>query len=177
MSITAKEHKEKAQDKINFAVITISTSRFEKISKKESFSNEAFDILRNLLSKSGFSILFEKIIPDNSKMIKETIYEILKKPDIDIIITMGGTGIAPSDLTIETITPILEKELQGFGEIFRMLSYNEIGSPALLTRAKAGILKYKPIFCLPGSPQAVEMALKKMIIPEAGHILKHIKEK
>ncbi|MCZ2856621.1 MAG: molybdopterin-binding protein, partial [Candidatus Bathyarchaeota archaeon] len=84
-----------------------------------------------------------------------------------------GTGISPSDVTIETITPLFEKELHGFGEVFRWLSYQAIGSAAVMTRATAGIMQGKAVFCIPGSPQAVRLCLEKLILPEAGHILLH----
>jgi len=101
----------------------------------------------------------------------------LKASKVDAIITCGGTGINPSDVTIETLEPILEKELPGFGELFRHLSYQEIGSAAVMTRAVAGVAKGKVIFCLPGSPNAAKLCLEKLILPETGHIILHARGK
>jgi molybdenum cofactor biosynthesis protein B len=99
----------------------------------------------------------------------------MKEEAIDAILFSGGTGLSPKDITYETIEPRLEKKISGFGEIFRNISYNEIGSSAMLSRAVAGILtsrkKNKAVFLLPGSPKAVKLALEALILPEIGHIL------
>jgi molybdenum cofactor biosynthesis protein B len=109
-------------------------------------------------------------------MIAEGMKDALSRADVDAVIFCGGTGISPSDVTIETITPFLDKTLPGFGEIFRRLSYDEIGSAAVLSRAIAGIAKGKAVFCIPGSPNAVQLCLPKLILPETGHLLKHARE-
>ncbi|MCW4020201.1 MAG: molybdopterin-binding protein, partial [Candidatus Bathyarchaeota archaeon] len=101
----------------------------------------------------------------------------LKSRKTDAVITSGGTGISPTDVTIEAVQPLLEKELHGFGELFRTISYKKIGSAAVLTRAIAGVAKGKIVFCLPGSPQSVSLALEELILTEAGHIMKHTREK
>jgi molybdenum cofactor biosynthesis protein B len=94
---------------------------------------------------------------------------------IDAIIITGGTGIARRDVTIETVAPLYEKELPGFGEVLRRVGYDMVGTPALLTRASAGIIKRKPVFCLPGAPNAVEIGMD-LILPELGHVVKHARE-
>lgn len=101
----------------------------------------------------------------------------MSNESVDAVVASGGTGITQSDITIEAIRPLFEKELPGFGELLRKISYEKIGSPAVMTRATAGIVKGKAIFCIPGSPQAVETALKHLILPEVGHIVKHAREK
>jgi len=101
---------------------------------------------------------------------------LLRSRKVDAIITCGGTGVGPKDLTIEAVRPLLDKEIRGFGEIFRHLSYEEIGSAAVLTNALAGVAGGKAIFCIPGSPQAASLAVEKLILPEAAHILKHTRE-
>jgi molybdenum cofactor biosynthesis protein B len=100
----------------------------------------------------------------------------LKSRKINVIIMSGGTGISPKDVTIEAVQQILEKELPGFGELFRNLSYRTIGSAALMSRALAGVVKGKVIFCLPGSPNSISLALENLILPEVSHILKHANE-
>ncbi|MCP8315710.1 MAG: MogA/MoaB family molybdenum cofactor biosynthesis protein, partial [archaeon] len=94
--------------------------------------------------------------------------------DADAVILTGGTGLAKRDVTFESIMPLLDKEIEGFGEIFRAVSYQKIGPPSYLSRALAGTLNGKLIFCLPGSPQAVELALN-LILPELSHIVYHSK--
>jgi molybdenum cofactor biosynthesis protein B len=109
-------------------------------------------------------------------MIQQNVSKALELQSVDAIITCGGTGISPRDVTIESVKPLFEKELDGFGEIFRRLSFDEIGSAAVLTRATAGVSNGKVIFCIPGSPQAASVCLKRLISPEASHILKHTRE-
>ena len=110
-------------------------------------------------------------------MIRIELKKLISEKKINAVILCGGTGISPSDVTIETVEPILEKTLPGFGEIFRWLSYQEIGSAAILSRALAGTVEGKVIFCIPGSPQAVKLCIEKLILSEAAHIVKHAREK
>jgi molybdenum cofactor biosynthesis protein B len=109
-------------------------------------------------------------------MIAESILRSVEKDDSDAIITIGGTGISKRDVTVETVKKLITKEVSGFGEIFRNISFQRIGTAAILSRALAGIAGEKPIFCLPGSPQSIEVGLKELILPEIGHMLKHIRE-
>jgi molybdenum cofactor biosynthesis protein B len=95
---------------------------------------------------------------------------------VDVAVFCGGTGITATDITIETVSPFMEKTLPGFGELFRLLSYERIGSAAILSRAFAGVAKGKAFFCIPGSMDAVKLCLEKLILPEAAHIVKHARE-
>jgi molybdenum cofactor biosynthesis protein B len=112
------------------------------------------------------------IVPDEARQIKAAVKKFIANPKIDAVITTGGTGITARDVTIETLGPMFEKELPGFGEILRRIGYEKVGGPALLTRATAGLIKRKPIFCLPGAPNAVEVAME-LVLPELGHVVKH----
>lgn len=109
-------------------------------------------------------------------MIQEEVKRVLDSADLDAVIFCGGTGVAPSDVTIETVSPFLEKTLLGFGEIFRRLSYEQVGSAAVLSRAVAGVAKGKVFFCIPGSPDAVRISIERLILPEASHIVRHARE-
>jgi len=173
MSKTSKMHKEEAPKRLGFGVIIVSTSRYRNSKAGKHTADESGDLIVKLLQNHGHTIVKRQLIPDDKVMIEQTIRKMLKTPKVDIIITCGGTGINPSDITIETVEPILEKELPGFGEIFRWLSYEGIGSAAVMTRAIAGVTKGKGIFCLPGSPQAVQLCLEKLILTEGGHIILH----
>ena len=104
-------------------------------------------------------------------MIATAVRALLDQPDVDAIILNGGTGIAPRDSTFEAIQGLLEKEISGFGELFRMLSYQDIGSAAMMTRATAGVANGKVVISLPGSTGAVELGMTKLVIPELGHML------
>ena len=177
MSKTAKKHKEAAPKQLGFAVVSVSTSRYKDSEAGKHISDESGDLIIEALRRNGHKIVSRGLVSDDKGMIKQTIQEMLKSPRIDAIVTSGGTGINPSDVTIETVRPLLEKELPGFGEIFRQLSYVEIGSAAVMTRAMAGVAKGKVIFCLPGSPNAVDICLGRLILPEAGHIILHARGK
>jgi len=172
MSETARMHKEEAPKKLGFAVIICSTSRFRDFEAGKQVIDESGDLIVETLQTHGHSVMRE-LIPDDRRLIEASVKKALQSPKVDAIITCGGTGINPSDVTIETVEPLLDKQLPGFGEIFRWLSYEEIGSAAIMTRAVAGVAKGKVIFCLPGSPQAVKLCLERLILPEAGHIILH----
>jgi molybdenum cofactor biosynthesis protein B len=100
----------------------------------------------------------------------------LNSAELDAVIFCGGTGIAPKDVTIESVQPFLEKTLPGFGEIFRRLSYDKVGSAAVMSRAVAGVAKGKALFCIPGSPDAVQVSVETLILSEAPHIVRHARE-
>jgi len=175
---TPEIHKKDAKKSFSFALITISTSRYEKYGDPAS-PEEAEDLsgkaMKDLLEAAGHQIAFYRLVPDEKNSVTEAVLSALDS-SADIVITSGGTGLAPKDLTIESITPLFEKEIPGFGELFRYKSLEEIGTSVILTRAAAGVIKGKAVFCLPGSPNAVRLALSEIIIPEAGHIVRHVRE-
>ena len=173
MSETSKKHKDKAPKNLNFAVITISTSRYKDSQTGKPVTDESGDLILKTLKNNGHTVAIQQLITDNKATIQATIRKMLNSPKIDAIISTGGTGITPADLTIEAVRPVFEKELPGFGELFRQLSYQEIGSAAVMSRAIAGVAKGKAIFCLPGSPHAVKLCLERLILPEAAHIVLH----
>jgi molybdenum cofactor biosynthesis protein B len=177
MSESSRQHKRGAPTRLGFAVIVISTSRFETLKLMKHVEDPSGDLIVKLLEQSGHKITYKTLIPDDRGLIGQKISEALGSNTVDAIITCGGTGITPSDVTIETVRPMLKKTLPGFGELFRKLSFDEIGSAALLSRAISGIADEKAVFCLPGSPQAVRLCVEKLILPEAGHIVKHAREK
>jgi molybdenum cofactor biosynthesis protein B len=171
-----EEHKKKAPAKINIALIIVSTSRFNEIKSGKKSSDKTIPKVERLLKEDqSITLNFTSIIPDSEDEIKRVTLKLLKDLMIDAIIFSGGTGLSPKDVTYETLEPRLEKKFNGFGELFRTLSYNEIGASAMLSRATAGILQGKKkkvaVFLLPGSPNAVRLALRYIIIPELGHIL------
>ena len=176
MSESAKKHKAAAPKQLTFAVFVCSTSRYQQLQKGERISDVSGDLIEALLKIAGHRILFKKIIADDKALIREEVKNVLSSADIDAAIFCGGTGIAPSDVTIETVSPFLEKTLPGFGEIFRRLSYNKVGSSAVLSRAVAGVAKGKALFCIPGSPDAVRVSVETLILPEAPHIVRHARE-
>lgn len=152
--------------KIQVAVLTISDTRDYK-------SDKSGQLIKALLAEKNVEVgeAAYKIVKDEPQAIKSQIEQWLNA-DIDVIITTGGTGISPRDITIETLRPLFSKEIEGFGELFRYLSYTEdVGTKALLSRAIAGTVNDKLVFCLPGSSGAVKLALNKLIKPELNHLV------
>jgi len=156
------EHKARAPKSVKCGVITISDSRTEA-------TDESGKILKQLLLDAGHKILFMAIVKDDGKAIAEAVEQ--ASWTCDAIVTNGGTGLSKRDVTIETLQPELEKVLPGFGELFRVLSYRDVGSAAMLSRAIAGVYKTRLLFCLPGSPAACILAMKSLILPELGHAI------
>jgi len=157
-------HKDKEFIVVNCAVITISDTRTVDTDKSG-------QIIKNKLTKNSHNISYYDIIKDNSDQIKLSINDLSKRETIDILILSGGTGISPRDNTFDVVDGLLDKEIPGFGEIFRYLSYQEIGSRAMISRAIAGIYNNKIIFSLPASSNAVTLAMEKLILPELNHLI------
>ncbi len=164
------EHKKEAPKAVNCKVITVSDTRNPETDKSGRLMIE-------LLEGAGHTIVDYCIVKDESIPIQDEILKGCDREDIDVILTNGGTGIAKRDVTIETVQGMLDKEIVGFGELFRMLSYQEdIGSAAILSRAIAGVVNDKAVFATPGSSGAVKLAMNKLILPEIGHIVREIKK-
>jgi molybdenum cofactor biosynthesis protein B len=176
VSESTKKHKAEAPKNLKFGIFICSTSRFQQSKKGEKAEDVSGDLIESLLKNARHTIVFRKLIPDDKASIENGIRQALASPDLDAVIFCGGTGIASTDITIETVLPFLEKTLPGFGEIFRLLSFDRIGSSAILSRAVAGVARGKTFFCIPGSPDAVRLCLEKLILPEAGHVVKHARE-
>jgi molybdenum cofactor biosynthesis protein B len=177
MSETSKQHKAKAQKTLNYGVCICSTSRYKLIEQGDkAVSDVGGDMLVELLKNAKQNVMFKKIIADDETMIQDAVMFAMGLPELDVAIFSGGTGITPTDITIETVEPFFDKTLPGFGEFFRRISFDRVGSAAVLSRAVAGISKGKVFFCIPGSPDAVKVAVEMLILPEAPHIVKHARE-
>ncbi|MDQ0224599.1 molybdenum cofactor biosynthesis protein [Bacillus sp. 7586-K] len=162
------EHKKEAPRFVQCKVITISDTRTKQTDKSGTLINQ-------LLSGNGHKVVDYCIVKDEETQIREAIIAGCHSKEIDAIITNGGTGIAKRDVTIEAVQSIIEKEIPGFGEIFRMLSYQvDIGSSAILSRAIAGVFNDTVILSVPGSTGAVKLAMEKLILPELGHIMREV---
>lgn len=156
------EHKEKSPKVISVAIITFSDTRNQENDVSGKF-------IINSLKEKGHKIVFYKILKEDKENITKEFEELLQNKDAQVIITNGGTGISKRDIAIECISPFFEKKLEGFGEIFRSLTYEEIGSSAIMSRAISGVAKGKIIFCLPGSINGVKLAMEKIILNEICH--------
>ena len=159
---------------LGFAVITLSDTRDDATDMSGKF-------IKNALTEAGHKVPYYRVLKEDCVKIKTTLQECLADPEIAVVITNGGTGIASRDSTIEMLTSILDKQLDGFGELFRMLSYQEIGPAAMMSRALAGIAKNRVLFAIPGSTNAVRLAMEKLILPQAAHVYwelnKHLRAK
>ena len=162
-------HKQETPNNIKVAVLSISTTR--KISEDKSGT-----WIKKQTKKEGHEVVIHQVVTDEVAAIQELVHHITDKINPDVIIMTGGTGISPKDVTIEAIRPLFEKELTAFGPLFAQLSFEEIDSAAILSRATAGIIKQTIVFCMPGSIKACKLACNNLIFPELGHLLKHIKE-
>jgi molybdenum cofactor biosynthesis protein B len=176
MSKTTQEHKKQAPRRLRFGVFICTTSRYQAFKAGKKVKDESGELIANLLLQTGQELAFRTFLPDDKELIQSALKKVLDSKNVDVVVFSGGTGISPKDVTIEAVEPFMEKTLPGFGELFRWLSYEEIGSASILTRAFAGIAKGKVVFCIPGSPNAVKLCFEKLILPEASHILKHSQE-
>ncbi|GBL38933.1 MAG: MogA/MoaB family molybdenum cofactor biosynthesis protein [Nitrospiraceae bacterium] len=169
MSTTAthQEHKHHAPKSIGCMVITCSDTRTPD-------TDTSGQAIHKMLRQFGHEVISYYLVKDEPAQITDRIKEGLANDAIQAIIINGGTGISKRDSTFEVIDAMLEKRLVGFGEIFRYLTYMDIGSPAIMSRATAGIIKGRILFSTPGSENAVRMAMEKLILPELGHLVKEL---
>jgi molybdenum cofactor biosynthesis protein B len=133
-------------------------------------------IARSLVERAGHRVVDYRILPDEPERIAGCVGEWLDRQDCEAVVVNGGTGVAARDRTYEAVSGLLDIRLDGFGELFRMLSYEQVGSSAMLSRAIAGIARGRPLFSVPGSPKAVELALERLILPELGHLLEILRD-
>ena len=164
---TAAEHKKYADISLYAAVITLSTSRAKD---KDISPDKSGDIIQELLEKQGHAVVERQLLPDDKPRLRAAVRRLAEDENVNVIITTGGTGLSPTDVTIEAVRDLLEKELIGFNALFTQLSYEQVKSAAMLSRAIAGSINGKILFCLPGSPRACELAMESIILPELGHI-------
>lgn len=164
-----EDHMKHARENVPCAVITISDSRTEE-------DDTSGTIIMEKLEEGEHPVNEYRIVPDRYEVINEAVTELLDREDIKIIITNGGTGITEKDVTVEAVMPLLDKVLPGFGEIFRYLSYQEIGSAAIMSRAFGGTASEKVVICLPGSTGAVTTAMDRIIIPQLGHMVLEVEK-
>ena len=159
------EHKELSPKAITCAVLIISDSRTEK-------TDESGRYLLDKLESNGHTVVDYALLKNDTESIKKKLEEYLEQEELQVIISSGGTGVSMRDVTVETVTPMLGKMLDGFGELFRTLSYMEIGTASIMSRAIAGVIGGKVIICVPGSLAAVKLAVEKIILPEIGHMVR-----
>jgi len=159
-----QEHKAQAPRSVHCFIVTVSDTRTEA-------TDTSGRAIAELLTAGGHTVEGRAIVKDDVELVRDTIVRQLANPDVQAIITTGGTGITSRDRTYEAVTAMLHKRLDGFGELFRMLSYQQIGSAAIMSRACAGLSSGRVIVSLPGSEAAVKLAMERLVIPELPHLV------
>jgi molybdenum cofactor biosynthesis protein B len=159
------EHKTHENKSVGCAVLVTSDSRTEE-------TDESGKLIRQRLTDNGHKVVYYTILKNDAAVLKSKILELLKQEDVQVIITSGGTVLSHKDVTIDTIQPMLEKNLDGFGELFRSLTFQELGTASIMSRAAAGVINGKVIICFPGSLGAATLAMDKIILSEIGHLVR-----
>jgi molybdenum cofactor biosynthesis protein B len=164
VSESVHQHREAAPETVRVAVLTISDTRTPE-------TDTGGDIVEETMRGAGHKVVARDIVRDEATSIRTQLVDMLARPDVDAVVTTGGTGISGRDTTYEVVERMVEKRLDGFGELFRMLSYEEIGAAAVLSRALAGAVGTKFVASLPGSRNAVRLGMEKLLVPEIAHIV------
>ena len=164
------EHRPKVPESLAIAILTISDTRTPE-------TDASGAAARRLIEAAGHKVFDYAILPDEPERVRDWVKSRLFERGCDGVITTGGTGISPRDRTHEALAALLERPLPGFGELFRMLSYQEIGSAAMLSRAVGGIASGRVLFSLPGSTAAIVLALERLILPELGHLVTELRKR
>jgi molybdenum cofactor biosynthesis protein B len=164
--MSVEDHRKTAPASVRCAIITISDTR-------TAATDSSGDAIADALTRAGHAVLTRHLVPDDPEVVRSIVRT--AAADVPVIVTTGGTGITARDSTYEAIVTLLDKRLDGFGELFRMLSYQQIGSAAMLSRACAGTIGTTAVFALPGATRAVELAMEKLILPEIGHVVRELR--
>jgi len=163
VSDAVREHKQHAPTRLRFAIVTMSDSRSPA-------QDASGDLIASLAQAAGHEVGMRTLVKDDAASIRAA-FERALASEADLVVGTGGTGFAPRDVTPDAVAPLLERAIPGFGELFRALSFQEVGSAAMASRAEAGIARGKPVFLLPGSTKACRLAMERLILPEAGHLV------
>jgi molybdopterin adenylyltransferase len=165
MSETTSQHKADSPESIACAVVTVSDSRTLE-------TDVGGRLLCDRLEAAGHQIVERRIIPDEPETMRAVLGKLAGREDVDAILLTGGTGLGSRDQTCETVSGLLTKHLPGYGELFRWLSFAEIGPAAMLSRTVGGLIGRKVVLTMPGSPHAVTLALDRIILPELNHLVR-----
>jgi molybdenum cofactor biosynthesis protein B len=164
-----EQHRMAAPRSVRCAVVTVSDTRTVE-------TDTSGALIRERLERAGHAVVFYAIVPDEREEIGRLVDELVQRPDCDAVLLNGGTGIARRDVTYEAIAERIEKRLDGFGELFRWLSYREIGTAAMLSRALAGVYRGRIVIAMPGSTGAVRLAMDELVLPELAHLVFEVRK-
>ena len=163
--MSVSDHRRTAPASVRCAVVTISDTR-------TAATDTSGRAMADLLASAGHHVAARSLVPDDATRVRSTLEDLLARTDLDAVLTTGGTGITSRDGTYEVVEALIDKFLHGFGELFRMLSYADIGPAAMLSRACAGLARGKILVSMPGSEAAVRLAMEKLVLPELGHLVR-----
>jgi len=163
------QHRKAAPNSVAVGILTVSTSRSIE-------EDESGQWIAKRARKEGHAIRFHQVVTDDIEAIRTAALEAIRHAGLQALLVTGGTGITPKDVTIEALKPLFAKEMTAFGTLFAQLSYEEIDSAAILSRAAAGIIGNTVVFSMPGSKKACQLACKALIFPELGHVVAHIQQ-
>jgi molybdenum cofactor biosynthesis protein B len=163
--VSVEQHRARGARSVACAILTVSDTRTPE-------TDTSGAMARDLLVQAGHRVVAQAILPDEPERVRAQVREWLADASVEAVLVNGGTGVATRDTTYEAIAALLDKRLDGFGELFRMLSYEQIGAAAMLSRAVAGVAGGTVVASMPGSTAAVELAMTKLLVPELGHIVK-----
>lgn len=157
------DHHSHDLDSVGFGILTVSTSRTLD-------ADPSGDAIAEAATEAGHEVVTRELVGDKLDAVQSAVNQLVSRGDVDVVISTGGTGVSPDDVTVEAIEPLLDKDLPGFGELFRRESYEDIGTKVIGTRATAGVAEGVPVFALPGSESAVRLGVEDVILPEIGHL-------
>lgn len=163
------EHRRRAPQTVRCFVLTVSDTRTDE-------TDTSGQAIIGLLKEAGHTVVNHAIVKDDPAIVRGSIERKVAQGDVDVVITTGGTGITSRDSTFEAVSALLEKRLDGFGELFRMLSFEQVGPAAMLTRACAGLVAGRIVISLPGSEAAVRLAMERLLLPELGHLVQQARK-
>lgn len=162
--MSLEQHRAAASERLRFAVLTFSDTRDEATDRGGGYLVEC-------LEEAGHEVVLRDLVRDDLEAVQASVRTAVACAEVDLVLTTGGTGVAPRDMAYDALSALFESEIPGFGELFRWLSYKEIGSATILSRATAGLLGGKVVIALPGSPKALRLAMEEIILREAGHLV------
>jgi molybdenum cofactor biosynthesis protein B len=169
MSQSTAEHRAEAPHRVRCAIITVSDTRTLA-------TDRGGPLIADRLAAAGHEVVAREIVPDEPATMRALLKSLGDRADVDAILMTGGTGVGSRDQTFETVSGLLDKSLPGYGELFRMLSFEQVGAAAMLSRAIGGLMAGKILLTMPGSPAAVQLAMDRLIVPELGHLVREARK-
>jgi molybdenum cofactor biosynthesis protein B len=168
--MSVEQHRSYSIETLGFAFLTVSDTR-------TAIDDTGGALLCELALAAGHRVVAAQRVHDEPEEIRSALEALLATPGVDLAVATGGTGFSLRDVTVESVAPLFTRPIDGFGELFRVLSYAEVGAAAMLSRAAGGVIGERAVFLLPGAPKAVRLAMERLILPEAGHLLAQVRRR